>query len=180
LIQTFVLLTAVDISAKRNIMSTFCAVNTSLSLAQLPIQADEDAAPSTPRTAVFISDTADVDDLSEDAVKTPTRDSFSGVIGQKPLPGLASDSPESRADTQMEIVEEDDGSVSPQDTQATNDASPIKDGKDGSGGESVEGDSKLNKKKKSQRFFCTDYPPCKLSFTRSEHLARHIRYVCRL
>ncbi|KAI5282898.1 hypothetical protein KEM54_002499 [Ascosphaera aggregata] len=31
------------------------------------------------------------------------------------------------------------------------------------------------KKKKGQRFFCTDFPPCNLSFTRSEHLARHIR-----
>lgn len=35
--------------------------------------------------------------------------------------------------------------------------------------------SKSNKKKRSQRFYCTDYPPCNLSFTRSEHLARHIR-----
>lgn len=43
--------------------------------------------------------------------------------------------------------------------------------------ESVNGDgTKSNKKKKSQRFYCTDYPPCNLSFTRSEHLARHIRY----
>ncbi|KKZ59813.1 hypothetical protein EMCG_05342 [[Emmonsia] crescens] len=32
-----------------------------------------------------------------------------------------------------------------------------------------------SKKKKGQRFFCTDFPPCTLSFTRSEHLARHIR-----
>lgn len=32
-----------------------------------------------------------------------------------------------------------------------------------------------SKKKKGQRFYCTDYPPCNLSFTRSEHLARHIR-----
>lgn len=32
-----------------------------------------------------------------------------------------------------------------------------------------------SKKKKGQRFFCTDFPPCNLSFTRSEHLARHIR-----
>jgi hypothetical protein len=31
------------------------------------------------------------------------------------------------------------------------------------------------RKKKGQRFFCTGYPPCSLSFTRSEHLARHIR-----
>lgn len=39
------------------------------------------------------------------------------------------------------------------------------------GGESTKG----SKKKKGQRFFCTDFPPCNLSFTRSEHLARHIR-----
>ncbi|KAL4884652.1 hypothetical protein BJY04DRAFT_168584 [Aspergillus karnatakaensis] len=32
-----------------------------------------------------------------------------------------------------------------------------------------------NKKKKGQRFYCTEFPPCNLSFTRSEHLARHIR-----
>lgn len=36
---------------------------------------------------------------------------------------------------------------------------------------------KSSKKKKGQRFFCTDFPPCQLSFTRSEHLARHIRCV---
>ncbi|KAI1385659.1 uncharacterized protein F4822DRAFT_438274 [Hypoxylon trugodes] len=49
-------------------------------------------------------------------------------------------------------------------------------GDDGSDDDSVNGDgSKSNKKKKSQRFYCTDYPPCNLSFTRSEHLARHIR-----
>lgn len=35
--------------------------------------------------------------------------------------------------------------------------------------------TRSSKKKKSQRFYCTDYPPCNLSFTRSEHLARHIR-----
>ncbi|KAI1344461.1 hypothetical protein F5Y15DRAFT_112389 [Xylariaceae sp. FL0016] len=46
----------------------------------------------------------------------------------------------------------------------------------GSDDESVNADgTKSNKKKKSQRFYCTDYPPCSLSFTRSEHLARHIR-----
>lgn len=32
-----------------------------------------------------------------------------------------------------------------------------------------------SRKRKGQRFFCTQYPPCNLSFTRSEHLARHIR-----
>ena len=33
------------------------------------------------------------------------------------------------------------------------------------------------KKRKGQRFYCRDYPPCDLSFTRSEHLARHVRLV---
>lgn len=37
------------------------------------------------------------------------------------------------------------------------------------------GNAPPSKKKKGQRFFCTDFPPCNLSFTRSEHLARHIR-----
>jgi len=47
----------------------------------------------------------------------------------------------------------------------------------GSENDSVDGDSERpSKKKKGQRFFCTDFPPCQLSFTRSEHLARHIRY----
>ncbi|CAK7270392.1 Up in starvation [Sporothrix epigloea] len=35
--------------------------------------------------------------------------------------------------------------------------------------------SKSGRKKKSQRFYCTEFPSCNLSFTRSEHLARHIR-----
>jgi C2H2 transcription facotor len=38
-----------------------------------------------------------------------------------------------------------------------------------------EDNTKPSKKKKGQRFFCKDFPPCELSFTRSEHLARHIR-----
>lgn len=47
-------------------------------------------------------------------------------------------------------------------------------GSDGEDSVNADG-SRSNKKKKSQRFYCTDYPPCNLSFTRSEHLARHIR-----
>jgi hypothetical protein len=49
-------------------------------------------------------------------------------------------------------------------------------GEEGSEDDSVNDDGTRSKKKKSQRFYCTDYPPCSLSFTRSEHLARHIRY----
>jgi C2H2 transcription facotor len=52
---------------------------------------------------------------------------------------------------------------------------PEKDDDDSDGdGEAGEGDA-ASRKKKGQRFFCTGYPPCNLSFTRSEHLARHIR-----
>lgn len=35
--------------------------------------------------------------------------------------------------------------------------------------------NKKKKKGKVQIFYCSDFPPCNLSFTRSEHLARHIR-----
>lgn len=56
------------------------------------------------------------------------------------------------------------------------------DGEDGAGDDAGSDDDSVNadgtkskNKKKSQRFYCTDYPPCNLSFTRSEHLARHIR-----
>lgn len=55
------------------------------------------------------------------------------------------------------------------------------DDKEGSDNESVTSESgRPSKKKKGQRFFCTEFPPCNLSFTRSEHLARHIRYVRKL
>ncbi|KAJ5891079.1 uncharacterized protein N7473_007307 [Penicillium subrubescens] len=47
--------------------------------------------------------------------------------------------------------------------------------RDGSDQETEAGGAPPSKKKKGQRFFCTDFPPCNLSFTRSEHLARHIR-----
>lgn len=47
--------------------------------------------------------------------------------------------------------------------------------RDGSDHEAEPGSARPSKKKKGQRFFCTDFPPCNLSFTRSEHLARHIR-----
>ena len=53
------------------------------------------------------------------------------------------------------------------------------------GGDSISGDesngvggkNEKKNRKKTQRFYCVDFPPCNLSFTRSEHLERHIRYV---
>jgi uncharacterized Zn-finger protein len=121
----------------------------------------------------------------ESSAKTPTRHSFGGVLGQRPLPdetaglsragssprkgheGSKRDSshfatPTHRDGQDIEMGEgEDDG-----------------DEDEGSDNDSVDGDSERpSKKKKGQRFFCTDFPPCQLSFTRSEHLARHIRLV---
>ena len=50
------------------------------------------------------------------------------------------------------------------------------DNDDGSDNDAEPGEAdSASRKKKGQRFFCTGYPPCNLSFTRSEHLARHIR-----
>lgn len=116
----------------------------------------------------------------DDAV-TPTRANFpQNVAGQQPLPSspfpqsalnasasAARTHGESRMQSRdsMEMdMDDSDGETNPADDGAVSDD------------ESVNADgTRSNKKKKSQRFYCTDYPPCNLSFTRSEHLARHIR-----
>lgn len=120
-----------------------------------------------------------------DDATTPTRASFGNatMTTQKPLPTSpfpqavqmpdASDvklprrenSQHSRKSRDSEDMHMDDSDA---ETGAGDDV--------GSDDESVNADgSRSGKKKKSQRFYCTDYPPCNLSFTRSEHLARHIR-----
>lgn len=121
----------------------------------------------------------------ESCPTTPTRHSFAGIAGQKPLPeptftpthpnlvqenntsspnGAASEmSYKSEPENQdIEMGEADDAEEGAED--------------DGTDNDSVTSESQRpSKKKKGQRFFCTEYPPCQLSFTRSEHLARHIR-----
>ncbi|KYK62054.1 hypothetical protein DCS_03199 [Drechmeria coniospora] len=112
---------------------------------------------------------------------TPTRATFAGAAsGQKPLPtdafprgvrvpDSASVSPRREAPSTMVPGESMDVDMDESDAGEEH-------ADDGSDDESVNADgSKSSKKKKSQRFYCTDYPPCNLSFTRSEHLARHIR-----
>lgn len=119
-----------------------------------------------------------------DDASTPTRATFkSPAHGQKPLPKDAfpqavqipeaadnskSDSPhrtpQSQARDSMEMdIDESDGEGEAGDDVGSDDDSVSADG------------TRSSKKKKSQRFYCTDFPPCSLSFTRSEHLARHIR-----
>ncbi|KAI1372093.1 hypothetical protein F4677DRAFT_456763 [Hypoxylon crocopeplum] len=112
---------------------------------------------------------------------TPTKTSF----GQRPLPTSpfpqavqipesieekqtpkrenSQHSRKSRGDSEDVDMDESDGETHGDDGGGSDDESVNADG------------TKSNKKKKSQRFYCTDYPPCNLSFTRSEHLARHIR-----
>lgn len=98
--------------------------------------------------------------MAVDDATTPTRANFSS-------------SPVTKSQTSPQST---NGSLSKESA-----ASPVKedvdmDDSDGeNAGSDDDGDDKSGKKKKSQRFYCTDYPPCNLSFTRSEHLARHIR-----
>jgi hypothetical protein len=151
---------------KQNIMSAFRAVNNGgdtavqmLSPPPLPV-----AAP-----APIVVDSGDA--MDESSVKTPTRDSF---LHLDPVPADAPATPTpARPDAPLLDVkpEPKDGAETAESTPA-----PTRDAKDGSEQDSGEGDGRPSKKKKGQRFFCTEYPPCILSFTRSEHLARHIRY----
>jgi hypothetical protein len=139
--------------------SSFLAVNVPLP------QADET---STLHRNLFI-DPPSVDSapIPEDTSKTPTRNSFNSMTEQKPLPEIQSNEADSPMETKMEIEDDIENGDA---TQNENEA--------GSPHDSTDPDGK--KKKKATRFFCTGYPPCKLSFTRSEHLARHIRYVTKI
>lgn len=159
--------------------ATFRPVNSSVATETIPEDAmmpSASAAPRTPRpsTAPRRSSLHAHDDAA-----TPTRASFgTAVRGQQPLPSNPfppdiqapdpapdrSAKPPSRRDS-MDVDADDSDAEPGQDDAASDDESVNAD------------DSKSGKKKKSQRFYCTDFPPCSLSFTRSEHLARHIRYA---
>ena len=114
---------------------------------------------------------------------TPTTLNFNGINGQRPLPtspfqnsfssppqpASGKNSPSiSRGDSQRSIKSDASQDVEMQESDGEG---------DGSEGEGVDPETgSMSKKKKGQRFFCTGFDNCKLSFTRSEHLARHIRY----
>ncbi|OIW26247.1 hypothetical protein CONLIGDRAFT_581423 [Coniochaeta ligniaria NRRL 30616] len=119
-----------------------------------------------------------------DEATTPTRANFapSGMAAQRPLPtspflDLAhiSELPKStpktpkRHDSQRSRKSRDSADIDMDVSEGENSGTPGESGDDSG--------TVTNKKKKTQRFFCTEFPPCKLSFTRSEHLARHIRQV---
>ncbi|KIW05662.1 uncharacterized protein PV09_03526 [Verruconis gallopava] len=163
-------------------MTDFQAVNaTSVSMDQKP--RPEASTPTTPRPSSTGFSSAKSQDVPGEVVdmedaKTPTRESFAGMVSQKPLPSSPLQS-HSRADSKMDAPAAQKREGSSRATQSTDEhqdteMADAKDGAEASGDES-NSDERPSKKKKGQRFFCTDFPPCNLSFTRSEHLARHIR-----
>lgn len=119
---------------------------------------------------------------------TPTRATFAGsMANQKPLPSspfpqgvqVPGSAPiprlPQRGNSRHSNKSADSGDIDMDDSDG--ETGTAEDGV-GSDDESIGADGpRSSKKKKSQRFYCTDFPPCNLSFTRSEHLARHIRYV---
>ncbi|TID04826.1 C2H2 finger domain transcription factor dvrA [Colletotrichum higginsianum] len=165
--------------------AAFRPVNSPLP-AEIKIDDKMTTSPTTPRpnTAPH-PQTPQPQPLPDDA-KTPTKATFgsgsgsTGLASQKPLPSSpfpqAVQVPESaekvktptRANSQHSRRSRDSEDVDMDDSEGEDDG--------GSDDDSLNADgTRSNKKKKSQRFYCTDYPPCNLSFTRSEHLARHIR-----
>ncbi|XWW99882.1 hypothetical protein V2A60_007896 [Cordyceps javanica] len=108
-------------------------------------------------------------DMPNDDGRTPTRVTFGASNDmhnrqhEQPQPEVANSSSTTSPNRDSMDVDMEDSD------------NEVGDDNGGSDGESLNDDGTKSKKKKSQRFYCTDYPPCNLSFTRSEHLARHIR-----
>lgn len=168
-------------------MSTFTAVNSIRELETRSLGRSQEAIPPTisrPRPAdLSVGDDAQIIRPDESSIKTPTRDSFGGVLdGQRSLSASYLSGPSNNKRPTEGFPSSDglDGGSSqrtirskdPQDVEMgdSDDDAAVSENE-----EEVGDAGRPSKKKKGQRFFCTDYPPCKLSFTRSEHLARHIR-----
>ncbi|KAG9232850.1 hypothetical protein BJ875DRAFT_336877, partial [Amylocarpus encephaloides] len=140
----------------------------------------EGATPTTPRPNTAPS--AQPASMHRDDATTPTRANFGSLASQRPLPT----SPFPPALTIPEAHQSPKKPVRRGDSQYSTRSRKSEDvemGGDsegeehGSENESVVNadETKTSTKKKSQKFYCTAFPPCFLNFTRSEHLARHIR-----
>lgn len=169
-------------------MAELPAAHTTLDAREAMLIGDEHT-PTTPKPAMGIVSEHARDTPTDDAVaSTPTRHSFGGISGQLALPDEPFTPPQKvnePGDAQNALKR--DSSMRSSLSQVVDGGADIEMGEgedddggedDGSDNESAMSDSQRpSKKKKGQRFFCTDFPPCQLSFTRSEHLARHIRCV---
>ncbi|KAB5513153.1 hypothetical protein GE09DRAFT_981209 [Coniochaeta sp. 2T2.1] len=158
-----------------------------------PIPSQSNDAPRTPQQSQPPPSQSQPPNPAVDEAATPTRATFaatSGMSAQRPFPSdpfkdLAANITELPSPTVSTPPTRNDSQRSQRSAKRSRrdsrdsidmDVDTSDDENAGSSGESVDGDgTSKNKKKKTQRFYCTGYPPCKLSFTRSEHLARHIR-----
>ncbi|KAF2739431.1 hypothetical protein EJ04DRAFT_519512 [Polyplosphaeria fusca] len=168
-------------AAAAAVMSVFQAVNTTLTVPDPPPgRHGDETTPTTPRpNSKFFTEAKPVDDTrpEDPSAKTPTRNSFGGLAGQRPLPSspFTPSREISKTPSQNGVLTRENSHRSTQSVDS-GDVEMGGDEEGGSDNESVTSDAtRPSKKKKGQRFFCTDFPPCQLSFTRSEHLARHIR-----
>ena len=165
-------------------MATFSAVNTALSPPENARTGDEQT-PTTPKPTTNFAEEQQHETTNEESMpNTPTRNSFGGVTGQRPLPEEPA-TPAQAIPNESQESRKRDGTYREATSEQPNDSQDVEMGEgdddigedDASDNDSVTSESQRpSKKKKGQRFFCTDFPPCQLSFTRSEHLARHIRY----
>ncbi len=166
-------------------MTTFEPVNVGLGLSDYSTEA---TTPTTPRAPIPAPDRSapapppPAGDSTRSAPNTPTRLSFGGINGQRPLPSSPFNNSfpiqhQPLGTTRPGIAGRGDSNQSVQSADSQDvDMDESDDGEGGSDAESIDVETgRPSKKKKGQRFFCTEFPPCKLSFTRSEHLARHIR-----
>ena len=143
------------------------------------------ASPTTPRPPIDhtslqhpIASQAD-----EASSATPTRYSFSTANGQRPLPTspfsntFSAPQPVSGKPASQPRLHRGNSHSSVRSVESYDvDMVDSDDGEGGSDEETLDAETgRPTKKKKGQRFYCKDFPPCQLSFTRSEHLARHIR-----
>ena len=169
--------------------TTFAAVNTALSPPEaIPAAGEQTPTTPTPNTQFIAPQPSVLHGHDESAPNTPTRDSFVAAQTQD-LPieqsavstqtsSIPSDSQPSLKRDSLHLSADPEPSPEKQDVEMADGDDDNAADDDGSDNDSVTSDSQRpSKKKKGQRFFCTEFPPCQLSFTRSEHLARHIRYV---
>ncbi|KAI9816619.1 MAG: hypothetical protein M1827_001752 [Pycnora praestabilis] len=165
-------------------LSGFRAVNTSLGVEDRSFGRQEETTPTTPRPNNFTSIQEPAVPADESTPNTPTRNSFGGISGQRPLPlstsSFESPIPQKRYSDSPSVkgtLTRENSHRSAQSSESQDVDMDDSEEEDGSDTDSIDAESgRPSKKKKGQRFFCTDFPPCTLSFTRSEHLARHIRF----
>ncbi|KAK3669392.1 Up in starvation [Recurvomyces mirabilis] len=158
-------------------MAPFATITTTLNAPE-DVRLSDELTPTTPKPRP-VEQTPQLFSPQVSSPKTPTRHDFGVIVGQQPLP----DGPLTPAAPQDALKEPE--SLKRDASHRTTKSAEGEDVEMGEGDEegdeddsdndSTTSESRPSKKKKGQRFFCTEFPPCQLSFTRSEHLARHIR-----